>query len=190
MSPAAAGGSTLRQRVASAILDSAATVLVAKGEQASMAELATAAGVARATVYRYFPNRESLLEALARATIEETGEALQSARLDEVGVEDALARSVRALASGGDRFVVAARQRGQAGSEEFERRVAAPIQAVLDRGRVAGEIRSDVPAAWLLETLFAITASILRAPPAGGLEDRVAAIISVLLDGVRTREIG
>jgi TetR/AcrR family transcriptional regulator, mexCD-oprJ operon repressor len=183
-------GSTLRERVAGAILDSAATVLVAQGDQASMADVATAAGVARATVYRYFPNRESLLEGLARATIDDAGGALESARLVEVEVEDAVARSIRALASLGDRFVVVARQRGQAGSEEFERRVAAPIQAVLERGRASGEIRADVPAAWLLETLFAITASILRAPPMGGLEDRVAAINSVFLDGVRSPKPG
>src|SRR5215218_9123372 len=134
MSPQARG-SALRERVAGAILDSAAAVFVAQGEQASMADVATAAGVARATVYRYFPNRESLLEALARVTIDDAGGSLEAARLDEVGVDDAVARSIRALASLGDRFVVVARQRGQAGSEEFERRVAVPIQAVLERGR-------------------------------------------------------
>jgi hypothetical protein len=90
----------------------------------------------------------------------------------------------------GDRFVVVARHRGQAGSEGFERRVAAPIEAVLERGRTAGRIRIDVPTSWLLETLFAVTVGILRAPPAGGLEDRVAAIISIFLEGVRTRETG
>jgi TetR/AcrR family transcriptional repressor of mexCD-oprJ operon len=183
-------GSSLRERVAGAILDSAATVLVAQGEQASMADVAATAGVARATVYRYFPNRESLLEGLARATIDEVGGALESARLMEVDVEDALARSIRALAGLGDRFVVVARQRGGAGSEEFERRVAAPVQAVLERGRGEGRIRADVPVTWLLETLFAVTVSILRAPPMGGLEDRVAAINSLFLEGVRTRKFG
>jgi TetR/AcrR family transcriptional regulator, mexCD-oprJ operon repressor len=181
---------TLRERVAAAILDSAASVLVAQGDQASMADVATTAGVARATVYRYFPTRESLLEALARATIEEAGSWLQAARLDEVEVEDAVARSIRGLAGLGDRFVVVARQRGQAGSEAFEQRVAAPIQAVLERGRTAGQIRTDVSTTWLLETLFAVTAAILRAAPTAGLEDRVAAIISIFLEGVRIRESG
>jgi AcrR family transcriptional regulator len=188
--PREGGGSTLRERVAGAILDAAASVLVAEGDQASMANVATTAGVARATVYRYFPNRESLLEALARTTIEDVGRWLEAARLDEVEVEDAIARAIRGMASLGDPFVVVARQRGQAGSEDFEQKVAAPLEAMLERGRAAGRIRVDVPVSWVLETLFAVTVGILRAPPGGGLEDRVAAIISIFLEGVRTPETG
>src|ERR1044072_390845 len=65
---------TLRARGGSAILEAAATVLAERGEQASMADVAAAAGMARATVYRYFPNREALLEALGTLAVEEAGE--------------------------------------------------------------------------------------------------------------------
>jgi AcrR family transcriptional regulator len=42
----------LQQRVATAILDGAARMFAVEGEQANMNDVAAAAGVARATVYR------------------------------------------------------------------------------------------------------------------------------------------
>jgi AcrR family transcriptional regulator len=96
---------TLHARVSAAILEAAAAVLAERGEQASMADVATAAGMARATVYRYFPNREALFEALGRLAVEEAGERLQAARLQEVPVPDAFERAVRALVAIGDSFV-------------------------------------------------------------------------------------
>ena len=62
---------TLHARVSAAILEAAAAVLAERGEQASMADVAAAAGMARATVYRYFPNRDALLEALGGLAVED-----------------------------------------------------------------------------------------------------------------------
>src|SRR5215208_6217147 len=76
---------TLHARVSAAILEAAAAVLAERGEQASMADVAAAAGMARATVYRYFPNREALLEELGRLAVEEAGERLEAGRLGAVG---------------------------------------------------------------------------------------------------------
>src|ERR687885_1764534 len=113
------GQTTLQARVSAAILEAAAAVLAERGEQASMADVAAAAGVARATVYRYFPNREALLEALGRLALEDAGERLSAARLAEVPVDEGLSRAVRALVTVGDRFVVLARERGRPDPEEF-----------------------------------------------------------------------
>src|SRR5919198_2305787 len=63
----------LQERVAAAILEAAARVLATGGEQASMNDVAAAAGVARATLYRYFPSRQALLDELARVAAEEAG---------------------------------------------------------------------------------------------------------------------
>src|ERR671923_968724 len=63
----------LQERVAAAILEAAARVLAVGGEQASMNDVAAAAGVARATLYRYFPSRQALLDELGRVAADEAG---------------------------------------------------------------------------------------------------------------------
>lgn len=175
---------TLRERVASAILESAAGVLATR-ERASMGEVAEAAGVARATLYRYYPTREALLDALTRYGLAETGERLEGAGLDRVPVAEGFVRAVRALVGGGDYFVVLARERAEAEQAEFERRVRAPLRALIERGQADGEIRSDVHASWLIESLLALVVTVLPSAPALGPEDTVQAISSLFLDGAR-----
>src|SRR3954465_15195775 len=112
-----------------------------------MSAVAAAAGVARAPVSRYFPNREALLEALGRLALQDIGDRLVAARLNEVTVGDGLERPVRALVTVGDGFVVVARDRGRPANAAFEERIAAPVRDLLARGQREGEIRCDVPAA-------------------------------------------
>src|SRR5688572_32525718 len=131
----------LHARVSAAILEAAAAVLAARGEQASMADVAAAAGVARATVYRYFPNREALFEALGRLAIEAAGERLQAGRLQDVPVPEAFERAVRALVAVGDYLVVISRQSARPDPEEFERRVASPLRKLIERAQSLGEVR-------------------------------------------------
>jgi AcrR family transcriptional regulator len=78
------------------ILVAAARVLVGR-EAADMAEVAAAAGIARGTLYRYFPTRESLLRALEAAVNEAATQRLAEANLDQVPVEEALLAIVGAL---------------------------------------------------------------------------------------------
>ena len=51
-----ARNTAIHDRVAEVILDAAADLLAGGGEPPSMAEVAAAAGVARATLYRHFPH--------------------------------------------------------------------------------------------------------------------------------------
>jgi AcrR family transcriptional regulator len=171
--------------VSGAILEAAATVLAERGEQTSMADVAAAAGMARATVYRYFPNREALLGALGRVAVEEAGERLQAGRLEEVAVADAFERAVRALVAVGDSFVVVSRESARPDAAEFEQLVAAPLRGLIERAQSSGEVRNDLPASWLMESLMGIVVSGLRTRPSLGAEDTVAGITSQFLDGAR-----
>jgi TetR/AcrR family transcriptional repressor of mexCD-oprJ operon len=179
---------TLHARVSGAILEAAAAVMAERGEQASMADVAGAAGMARATVYRYFPNREALLEALGRLALEEAGERLQAGRLEEVAVPEAFERAVRALAAVGDLFVVVSRESARTDPEEFEQRVAAPLRGLIERAQSLGEVRDDLPASWLMESLIGIIVSGLQSRPSVGVDDTVAGIASLFLDGARLQQ--
>ena len=174
----------LRERVAAAIVDAAAAVFAERGD-ASMSEVASAAGVARGTVYRYFQGREALLEALGTVAVEEAGRGLAAARLDKVAIGEAFTRAVRALVLVGDYFVVLARERASVDRAEFERRISGVLRALLERGRELGEIRGDVPVGWLVEALIGVIVSVLGAASSAGVEDKVDAITSLFLEGAR-----
>ena len=173
----------LQQRVAAAILDGAARTLAARGEQASMNEVAAAAGVARATVYRYFPNRQALLDELAHLAVEDAHARLESARIDEVSATEGVARTVRAFVEVGDSFVVLSRGPARPGREEFERKLAGPLRRLVENGQSSGEIRDDVPSSWLTESLVGLVVSVRATSPALGREDTIAGITSLFLDG-------
>ena len=174
--------------MSSAILEAAAAVLAERGEQASMSDVAAAAGMARATVYRYFPNREALFEEMGRLAVEQAGERLEAGRLEEIPVPDAFERAVRALVAVGDYFVVVSRQSARPDAEEFERRVASRLRALIERAQSLGEVRDDLPASWLMESLIGIVVSGLQTRPSLGVEDTVAGITSLFLDGARLQE--
>ena len=77
--PPLPGRSALQQRVATVILDAAAHVFAAGGES-SMNEIAETAGVGRATLYRYFPNRQALWDEVAVVAVARISKQLQRER--------------------------------------------------------------------------------------------------------------
>ena len=182
------GRHALRGRVAAAILEAAGRTFASRGERANMDDVAEEAGVARATVYRYFPNRQHLLAELSRLAADDAHGRLVAARIDEVPIEEGVTRAVRAFVDVGDSFPVllAERARGDAELVDFERLVATPLRQLLERGRSSGCIRGDIPAGWLAESLFGTIMSVMRYGRLGR-DDTVAAVTSVFLEGTRVR---
>jgi TetR/AcrR family transcriptional regulator, mexCD-oprJ operon repressor len=190
MSTSPSPRTALQQRVSEAILEAAAKLLAADGEQASMLDIAAAAGVGRATVYRYFPSRQALLDELAGVAVERARDGLSAAGLDTVPAPEGVSRAVRALVAVGEYFVVLERERVRPDPSELEAQVGAPLLSMIERGQAAGEIRSDVPASWLTEALLGLVVSILLAPRLLGTEDTIAAITSLFLKGCAGRGSG
>jgi TetR/AcrR family transcriptional repressor of mexCD-oprJ operon len=163
------------------ILLAAARVLATR-QAASMAEIAAAAEITRGTLYRHFPGRESLIQALEAMANEEAGDRLAEASLEQVPVEEGLARAIRALVSVGQDFIVLLRER-----RPPEPGFTAPLQALLRRGQEGGQIRTDVPLATLVESLLVLVGACVRTgKPAGmGLEDMSSTALRLFLTGAR-----
>jgi AcrR family transcriptional regulator len=185
----AASGVPRHDRTAAAILDAAAQALSEHGSNANMADVAGAAGVSRATLYRYYPDREALLDALASHALAEAAARLADAGLERAPVEEAIERIMRALTAVGDRYAVLVREQVKADPGEIERLVAAPMRAVFARGLASGLIRQDLPAEVLLELFGGALVAALKLIERGqlGLEEASAAAASVFLDGARAR---
>ena len=74
-----ARSTAIHDRVAEAILDAAANLLAGDGEPPSMAEVAAAAGVARAPVFRPVSTPEQVVQARSNAAHDATPHQIASA---------------------------------------------------------------------------------------------------------------
>lgn len=141
-----------------AIVD-AATRLLAEDPDASVQEIAKAAGVGRVTLYGHFDSRATLIAEVADRAIAATEAALRDVDLDGPPTE-AMTRLLDATWYLTHRFggvVVAALEVLPA--EQVQRAHDAPERRVRDllvRGREAGEFRSDLPVEWLITTIHAV----------------------------------
>jgi AcrR family transcriptional regulator len=177
-----------RLRTPAAILAAAARLFAEDGD-ASMADVAAAAGVGRATLYRYYPNREALLAALTAGALDELAGRLADAGLDATGVEEAIGRIVRAVLTVGDRYAVLVRERVRADPADAERAYTEPIRRVLERGIDEDLLREDVPVDVHLALFSGVLQAGIRLAGEGrlGHEDAAAAVTRAYLDGARRR---
>ena len=132
------------------VLEAAKAVFSAGGPEASLEAVARRAGVGIGTLYRHFPTREALFEAVYRREVEQLADLAEQLKADDVPPAEALRRWLRANVE----FVatkkgmsaalaLAAHSASELSAYSFERLTKA-VGALLDRAAAAGEIRADV----------------------------------------------
>src|SRR5712672_3053810 len=130
------------------VLEAAKAVFSAGGPDASLEAVARRAGVGIGTLYRHFPTREALFEAVYRHEVQQLSELADQLK-DEAAPVDALRRWLRSnvefvATKKGMSAALALAVHGSSDLAAFTfDRLTKAVGALLDRAIAAGEIRSD-----------------------------------------------
>jgi AcrR family transcriptional regulator len=131
-----------------ALLARAAELIAEQGPEVPLDEIARAAGVGNATLYRHFPYRGALLHAIAVQVIGRTAEAAERALAEESDSYQALARylreAVRVRAGWVMPAIAAALNRDDAELAALRARSVAAITTLIGNAQRDGAIHPDV----------------------------------------------
>ena len=170
------------------VLEAAKAVFSAGGPDASLEAVARRAGVGIGTLYRHFPTREALFEAVYRREVEQLVDLAEQLKAD-LAPADALRRWLRSTVA----FVatkkgmvaalaLAAHSPSELYAYSFERLTKA-VGVLLDRAVAAGEIRPDISPEDLIRALVGMC--YLHDQP--GWQASVLRLLEVFVDGLRCR---
>lgn len=151
-----------------ALLDAAADVL-AVAPHASLAEVATRAGLGRATLYRHFENREALRRAIRTEALSRASDALAEADLPDCDTREGIRRAAAVLVPLGMRFRILLTEGSDTDPDFLAARnqALAPLWALLARGVEKGELSQSANTAWLGLVLAGMLMTAVRAAGAG-----------------------
>lgn len=134
----------------------AAVACLSHNPEASVTEIAEAAGVGRVTLYGHFSSREVLIEAVLVRLLEQGDEVLESLDLtgDPREALRALIESSWLLMARSGAVLEAAQATMPPGRiQELHAKPAERVEALIRRGQSANLFRTDLPAEWLTSVL-------------------------------------
>ncbi|HEY2214843.1 MAG TPA: TetR/AcrR family transcriptional regulator [Acidimicrobiales bacterium] len=169
------------------VLEAARGAFGAEGSDVSLDEIARLAGVGAGTVYRHFPTKEALFEAVV---FDRIGELVEEARtladhpdpglafssfVERLAREGALKRDlVEALAVGGIRV--------QVGEAPILRRLIEVLDELLQSAQRANAVRSDISVDDVMAVLTGTAYSICQSRAD---DERTRRLIAIMHDGLR-----
>jgi AcrR family transcriptional regulator len=168
------------------VLEAAKMVFSAGGAEASLEAVAQAAGVGIGTLYRHFPTREALFEAVYRREVQQLADLAEQLKR-EAPPFDALRRWMRSIV----KFVatkkgmsaalaLVAYKNTELFSYSFDRLTRA-VGGLLDRAIAAREIRDDISPEDLIRALVGMC--YMHDQP--GWQTSVLRLVDVFIDGLR-----
>ena len=161
------------ERNIAAILD-AGLVCFSRNPDASVAEVARAAGVGRVTLYGHFPSRQALVDAVLAHAIGQAHAVLDAEAVDHGAATDALSRLIRSSWRVVDhhRSLLAAAQRDlpPARIRRHHDQAMARVERLIARGQDEGEFRTDLPRPWLVATFYSLMHAAAEEVDAGRLD--------------------
>jgi len=170
------------------LLDVATRVFMSADGEPSLRAIAREAGVGIATLYRHFPTRQSLVDAVYRDHVERLTKGAGDL-LAEHSPPVALRRWMDLFGSwvatkhGMLDTLLAMIEAGQIAHLDTQRELLAAIDLLLEAGRAAGEVREDISA----EDIAAGLIGLFTAAHPAHQADRANRLLDVLVDGLRPR---
>src|SRR5262245_60261068 len=171
------------------VLEAAKAVFSTGGPDASLEAVARTAGVGIGTLYRHFPTREALFEAVYRREVQQLADLAEQLK-QEADPVDALRQWMRsnvnfvATKKGmSAALALAAYKNPELYSYSFDRLTRA-VSSLLQRAIATGEIRADISPEDLLRALVGMC--YMHDQP--GWQTSVLRLVDVFIDGLRNRD--
>jgi AcrR family transcriptional regulator len=170
------------------LLKAAKTVFSAGGPDASLEAVARAAGVGIGTLYRHFPTREALFEAVYRHEVQQLADLAERLKKEAQPIE-ALRQWMRSIV----KFV--ATKKGMSAAlalalakdsdlvSDSSDRLTRAISLLLEQAVAAGEVRSDVGPEDLLRAIVGMCYT--HDQP--GWQKNVLRLVDIFVDGLRNQ---
>ena len=168
------------------VLDAARKVFSAGGPDASLEAVAREAGVGIGTLYRHFPTREALFEAVYRREVQQLADLAEKLK-EQADPVEGLRRWMRSNV----RFVATKKGMLQALALAVDKdsplfaysfdRLTQAVGGLLARAVAAGAIRADISAEDVLRALVGL--SYMQDQP--GSQKSVLRVVDIFIDGLR-----